>query len=131
MFKRVFIWLLLGNYLLVVGATNVMTAHAVKYTQTYSAEKPYVHAADCQQRFYLQFDCFDKCNDTVLADAPAGHPHDQTGLLLANGLDFHYFTPFYSRNTRLFYVVTHFYSFRNPAVTAGFAAVHYPPPNFI
>ena len=89
MFKSFLVGIMLLNYCLVVVVTNIATVNAVKYTHAYSIVKPYVHAPDCQQRFYLQFDCFDTCNDTEQLNTP--HPPINSYLLLSTiGLDFHF-----------------------------------------
>ena len=89
MFKSFIVGIILFNYFLVVVVTNITTVNAVKYTHAYSAVKPYVHAPDCQQRFYLQFDCFDTCNDTEQLNTP-GIPVNPYLLLSTIGLDFHF-----------------------------------------
>lgn len=129
MFKRVAIYVMLLNYFLVVVVTNITTATAVKYTHAYSAENPYVHAPDCQERFYLQFDCFDKCNDAEQVDIP-DTPVQPYLLLLASGLDFHQITPALENNQPLFYPKNLFSAFSPLAVFPGFVPVPSPPPNF-
>lgn len=57
MLRSVLIWLLLLNYLLVVGAGLVGRPEPRPQRAT-----AYLHSADCQQRHYLQLDCFDHCN---------------------------------------------------------------------
>jgi hypothetical protein len=52
-------WVLLLNYLLVVGAgLRVGRPEA----PAFSAARPYVHSKECQQQHYLQLDCFEQCN---------------------------------------------------------------------
>ncbi|PSR56374.1 hypothetical protein AHMF7605_24185 [Adhaeribacter arboris] len=130
MFKTVTVYCMLVSYFLVVLVTNITTVNAVKYTHTYSAGKPYVHAPDCQQRYYLQFDCFEQCNNPVLSDAP-DTPVNQYFYLLANGPDLHYLVPLVFTNVR--YRVTVKMNFSRPKVflTPGFAAIYCPPPNEI
>ncbi len=129
MFKIVAVYVMLLNYFLVVVVTNITTANAVKYTHSYSAESPYVHAPDCQQRYYLQFDCFDTCNDEKQIDTPVTPLH-QYLLLLASGLDFHQITSGLVNNQHLFYPVILFTSVSHFAAIPGFVAVPCPPPNF-
>ena len=80
-------WLLLLNYLLVVGAGLVVSRPA---PPLFSAAHPYVHSKDCQQHNYLRLDCFEHCNGDqrhATAKLPTG-----TGLhYLAQlkGLDVH------------------------------------------
>ena len=130
MFKTVLVGVLLLNYLLVVVATNITTANAVKYTRAYSAEKPYVHAPDCQQRFYLQFDCFEKCNHPAELNAFDGLPLDTYVFLLAHGLDFHQLVPVGVNDHYSFYSVFFFSPVSPPSVNPGFTTVPSPPPNF-
>ena len=81
-------WLLLLNYLLVVGAGLLVSRPP---EPPCSAAHPYVHSADCQQHNYLRLDCFERCNGdqrTLQRRLPTG-----TGLhYLAQlkGLDVHY-----------------------------------------
>lgn len=52
-------WLLLLNYLLVVGA-GLRVGRPEE--PTFSAARPYVHSKACQQQHYLRLDCFEQCN---------------------------------------------------------------------
>lgn len=52
-------WLLLLNYLLVVGAGLLVSRPP---EPGFSAAHPYVHSKDCQQHNYLRLDCFERCN---------------------------------------------------------------------
>ena len=80
-------WLLLLNYLLVVGAGLLVSRPP---EAPFSAAHPYVHSKDCQRHNYLRLDCFEQCNGaqhTVHHKVPTG-----TGLhYLAQlkGLDVH------------------------------------------
>lgn len=131
MFKSFLVGLLLLNYLLVIVATNITTANAIKYTPAYSAEKPYVHAPDCQQRFYLQMDCFEQCHHPAAVSAFAGLPLDAYIFLLAHGLDFHQITPSVVSYLPASYKVLRFAPVCNPALLAGFTVVPCPPPNLV
>ena len=59
MFRPLLTWLLLLNYLLVVGAGLVVSRPPAP---AFSAAHPYVHSKECQQRNYLRLDCFERCN---------------------------------------------------------------------
>ncbi|TPG66383.1 hypothetical protein [Hymenobacter nivis] len=79
-------FLLLANYLLVVGAGLVASRPEVP---RFSAAHPYVHSKACQQGNYLRLDCFEHCNGAQAAQA---QPPTGTGLhFLAQlkGLDVH------------------------------------------
>lgn len=79
-------FLLLANYLLVVGAGLVVSRPEVP---RFSAAHPYVHSLDCQRHNYLHLDCFERCNG---AQAARATPPTGTGLhFLAQlkGLDVH------------------------------------------
>jgi hypothetical protein len=52
-------WLLLLNYLLVVGAGLLVSRPP---EPLFTAAHPYVHSKDCQQHNYLRLDCFERCN---------------------------------------------------------------------
>jgi hypothetical protein len=127
MMKTLLVGTLLLNYLLVVMATNVPTVNAVKYSHAYSAENPYLHAHDCQTRFYLQFDCLDKCNDTEIAQQTA-HPLAQHALSLVNGLDYHYAIPNYSADQHTSQKTAKNKVIYEVDLTAGFNSVASPPP---
>ncbi|MGI4761580.1 MAG: hypothetical protein ACRYF0_12780 [Janthinobacterium lividum] len=87
MLRALLTWLLLLNYLLVVGAGLLVSRPP---EPLFSAAHPYVHSKDCQQHNYLRLDCFERCNGdqhTVQRQRPTG-----TGLhYLAQlkGLDVH------------------------------------------
>ena len=59
MFRSLLTWLLLLNYLLVVGAGLVASRPA---PPPFSAAHPYVHSKECQRHNYLRLDCFERCN---------------------------------------------------------------------
>ena len=59
MLRPLLTWLLLLNYLLVVGAGLLVSRPP---EPLFSAAHPYVHSADCQQHNYLRLDCFERCN---------------------------------------------------------------------
>ncbi|AMJ66213.1 hypothetical protein [Hymenobacter sp. PAMC 26628] len=87
MLRSLLAFLLLANYLLVVGAGLVASRPEVP---RFSAAHPYVHSLDCQQHNYLRLDCFERCNGEQAA-AKMKWP-DGTGLhFLAQlkGLDAH------------------------------------------
>ena len=80
-------WLLLLNYLLVVGAGLVVSRPP---EPLFTAAHPYVHSKDCQQHNYLRLDCFERCN----GDQSALHRKVPTGtglhyLAQLKGLDVH------------------------------------------
>ncbi len=87
MLRPLLTWLLLLNYLLVVGVGLLVSRPP---EPLFSAVHPYVHSKECQQRNYLRLDCFERCNGDqaeVQRKLPAG-----TGLhYLAQlkGLDVH------------------------------------------
>jgi hypothetical protein len=129
MFKSLLAGVLLLNYLLVIVATNITTANAVKYTQAYRADKPYVHASDCQQRFYLQMDCFETCHDAEVVSAFAGLPLDAYLFLLGHGLDVHQIGLAFVQHLTRFAQVYLFRLIPDPALATGYAVVPCPPPN--
>ena len=59
MLRPLLTWLLLLNYLLVVGAGLLVSRPP---EPLFSAAHPYVHSKDCQQHNYLRLDCFERCN---------------------------------------------------------------------
>lgn len=87
MLRPLLTWLLLLNYLLVVGAGLLVSRPSEPLL---TAAHPYVHSKECQQHNYLRLDCFERCNGgqhEVKAKLPIG-----TGLhYLAQlkGLDVH------------------------------------------
>lgn len=88
MLRSLLIWLLLLNYLLVVGAGLVVSRPP---EPPFSAAHPYVHSPDCQQHNYLRLDCFERCN----GDQRAVHRPVPTGtglhyLAQLKGLDVHF-----------------------------------------
>ncbi len=91
MLRTLLTWLLLLNYLLVVGVGLLVSRPPEPLL---SAAHPYVHSHECQQRNYLRLDCFEHCNGDqheVRCHLPTG-----TGLhYLAQlkGLDVHFPTP--------------------------------------
>jgi hypothetical protein len=90
MLRPLLTWLLLLNYLLVVGAGLVVSRPP---EPPFSAAHPYVHSEDCQQHNYLRLDCFERCN----GDQRALHRPVPTGtglhyLAQLKGLDVHFAT---------------------------------------
>jgi len=59
MLRSLLTWLLLLNYLLVVGAGLLVSRPP---EPLFTAAHPYVHSKDCQQHNYLRLDCFERCN---------------------------------------------------------------------
>jgi hypothetical protein len=88
MLRSVLIWLLQLNYLLVVGAGLVGRPEPVPQRAT-----AYLHSADCQQRYYLQLDCFDHCNGEQYATRKPGASETPLHFLSTlKGLDVHCLT---------------------------------------
>ncbi|RZK21828.1 MAG: hypothetical protein EOO56_10700 [Hymenobacter sp.] len=90
MLRSLLTWLLLLNYLLVVGAGLVVSRPPEPF---FSAAHPYVHRQDCQQHNYLRLDCFERCN----GEQRAAHRAGPTGtglhyLAQLKGLDVHFAT---------------------------------------
>lgn len=129
MLRPLLTWLLLLNYLLVVGAGLLVSRPP---EPLFSAAHPYVHSKDCQQHNYLRLDCFEHCNGdqhTAQRKLPTG-----TGLhYLAQlkGLDVHCAalpaaapaapgTWRLARPLRL--------ALARPPLCAGFGGRDYPPP---
>jgi len=88
MLRPLLTWLLLLNYLLVVGAGLVVSRPP---EPLFSAAHPYAHSAACQQHNYLRLDCFERCN----GDQRAVHQPVPTGtglhyLAQLKGLDVHF-----------------------------------------
>ncbi len=127
MFKSFIVGIILFNYFLVVVITNITTVNAVKYTHAYSAVKPYVHAMDCQQRFYLQFDCFDTCNDTEKLTTPVV-PNNSYLLLFTIGLDFHFAWPGPVTSPTFYLAIQPLLPADNQAPAPGFTSPIDPPP---
>ncbi|MEJ7659031.1 MAG: hypothetical protein WKG07_05085 [Hymenobacter sp.] len=91
MLRTLLTWLLLLNYLLVVGVGLLVSRPPEPY---FSATNPYVHSKECQQHNYLRLDCFEHCN----GDQHAIKPNLPTGtglhyLAQLKGLDVHCPTP--------------------------------------
>jgi hypothetical protein len=91
MLRSLLTWLLLLNYLLVVGAGLSVSRPP---EPSFSAAQPYVHSKDCQQHNYLRLDCFERCN----GDQAAAHRPVPTGtglhyLAQLKGLDVHFAAP--------------------------------------
>ena len=91
MLRPLLTWLLLLNYLLVVGVGLLVSRPPEPY---FSAANPYVHSKDCQQHNYLRLDCFEHCN----GDQAEAHHRLPTGtglhyLAQLKGLDVHCPTP--------------------------------------
>ena len=59
MLRSLLTWLLLLNYLLVVGAGLLVSRPP---EPPFTAAHPYVHSKECQQHNYLRLDCFERCN---------------------------------------------------------------------
>ncbi|MDO7887872.1 hypothetical protein [Hymenobacter cheonanensis] len=88
MLRALLTWLLLLNYLLVVGAGLLVSRPS---EPLFTAAHPYVHSKDCQQHNYLRLDCFERCN----GDQHEVHHKLPTGtglhyLAQLKGLDVHY-----------------------------------------
>jgi hypothetical protein len=88
MLRLLLTWLLLLNYLLVVGAGLVVSRPP---EPLFSAAHPYVHSKECQQHNYLRLDCFERCN----GDQRIAHRAVPTGtglhyLAQLKGLDVHF-----------------------------------------
>lgn len=86
MLRLLLTWLLLLNYLLVVGVGLLVSRPP---EPRYTAAHPYVHSRQCQQQHYLRLDCFEQCN----GDQPKIR-HQPTGtglhyLAQLKGLDVH------------------------------------------
>lgn len=125
-------WLLLLNYLLVVGAGLRIERPGMAAP---SAAHPYVHSATCQQQHYLLVDCFDTCNDdnqsafafTIKVSGEHGsHVQAQT-----KSLEVHFGT--WQPQAVASEWVDHPLPGRwlvpaSPAIAAGFGPSHYPPP---
>ncbi|HEX8349625.1 MAG TPA: hypothetical protein VF598_06675 [Hymenobacter sp.] len=87
MTRLVLVWLLLTNYLLVVGAGLVNRPEQPRY----SAAHPYKHSKECQQHNYLRLDCFGTCNgDQHAVDGKTPREAAQHLLLTAKAVDSHY-----------------------------------------
>jgi hypothetical protein len=128
MLRSLLTWLLLLNYLLVVGAGLLVSRPP---EPRFSAAHPYVHSKDCQQHNYLRLDCFERCNGDqheVRRSLPTG-----TGLhYLAQlkGLDVHdvasrlalLAAPHYWGQPSAYGKAPH------PALRPGLAGRDYPPP---
>ena len=127
-------WLLLLNYLLVVGADLRIERPGVAAP---SIAHPYIHSAACQQQHYLLLDCFEQCNDdnqnpfaffTIKVSSDHGaHFQAQT-----KALEVHFGTdtplgplaaPLRALAPALAYAAT-----GRVHVTAGFGGCDYPPP---
>ena len=91
MLRTLLTWLLLLNYLLVVGVGLLVSRPP---EPLFTAAHPYVHSKECQQRNYLRLDCFERCN----GDQHEVHRKLPTGtglhyLAQLKGLDVHFPTP--------------------------------------
>jgi len=88
--RSLLVFLLLCNYLLVVGAGLVNRPEASRY----SASHPYVHSSSCQQQNYLRLDCFDTCNgdQAHLLRHDKNHETPQHLLSTLKALDLHCLT---------------------------------------
>lgn len=88
MLRTWLVLLLLTHYLLVVGAGLVGRPEPPRQRAA-----SYVHSLDCQQKHYLQLDCFDHCNGEQYARPKPGS-HDTLAHFLSTlkGLDVHCLT---------------------------------------
>ena len=125
MLRTALIWLLLLNYLLVVGAGLVGRPEPAPQRAT-----AYVHSADCQQEHYLQIDCFDHCNGEQYATRKPGASETPLHFLSTlKGMDVHCLT-----TAELTPVLAFFYVAKpqvprlRPAAPAGFGQQLYAPP---
>ncbi|QMU30006.1 hypothetical protein [Adhaeribacter radiodurans] len=130
MFKTLTVYCMLVSYFLVVLVTNITTVNAVKYTQAYNVGEPYVHAPDCQQRYYLQFDCFEQCNNPELSNA-SDIPVNQYLYLLANGPDLHHLVTLVWTDACYLSTVNLDFPPQKVFLTSGFSPIYCPPPNTI
>ncbi len=127
MYKTFTVCMVLLNYLLVVVVTNITTANALKYTPSFTAGKPYVHSPDCQQKNYLQLDCFEACHDTEQVAIPET-PVNPYLFLLANGLDFHQNLPGQFTYGHSFFFRSSTFPHPHFFISPGFTAIFAPPP---
>lgn len=126
MLKNVMIWVSLSCYFLVALATNVMNGQAAKHTILLSSKAHYVHAVDCQARYYLQFDCFDQCNNDSLSETHAEIPQNQAFLLRLIGFDFHYHTVAVFTSANTIATELNFPSSAAPTLHNGFEVQFFP-----
>lgn len=131
MLKNIMIWVSLSCYFLVALATNVMNGQAAKHTILIASKTPYVHAADCQARNYLQFDCFEKCNNDSVSETHAETPQNQAFLFRLIGFDFHYYTLAVITSANPITTELIFPSYAAPTLHNGFGAQFFSPPEFI
>lgn len=125
MLRSCLVFLLLCNYLLVVGAGLVNRPEPPRY----SAAHPYVHQHDCQQNNYLRLDCFSTCNGDQHALSKNAKPLTPQQLLtLAKGIDLHYLVPAVRVVHPQFRFARVFAPALVPAVPAGFSGLLYSPP---
>lgn len=88
MLRSLLTWLLLLNYLLVVGAGLVVSRPP---EPPFSAAHPYVHSHNCQQHNYLRLDCFEHCNgDQRVLHRPLPTGTGLHYLAQLKGLDVHF-----------------------------------------
>jgi hypothetical protein len=128
MLRSWLVLLLLTNYLLVVGAGLVNRPEALRYT----AAHPYVHSAKCQQQYYLQLDCFDRCNgDQQVGQKRTAGENAQHLLSVSKGVDAHCLT---EEATALpaarFLLVKTLASELAQSIPAGVQATVYAPPRW-
>ncbi len=120
-------WLLLLNYLLVVGAGLVVSRPP---EPPFSAAHPYVHSADCQRHNYLRLDCFEQCN----GDQHSVHHKVPTGtglhyLAQLKGLDVHCPAPTVAVASPARWPLTALRpALAHLALPAGLSGRDYPPP---
>ena len=128
MLRPLLTWLLLLNYLLVVGAGLVASRPP---EPLFSAVHPYVHSQDCQQHNYLRLDCFERCN----GDQAELHHRLPTGtglhyLAQLKGLDVHFAAaPVVALATPLRWATARRHLALGPApLSSGVPGQDYPPP---
>ena len=130
MLRPLLTWLLLLNYLLVVGAGLVVSRPP---EPLFSAAHPYVHSTECQQHNYLRLDCFERCN----GDQRAAHRPVPTGtglhyLAQLKGLDVHFLAASRALPTSPAWRGHYGRGYRPgsvPAVRAGFGGMTERPPS--
>ncbi|QKG52942.1 hypothetical protein [Hymenobacter sp. BRD67] len=130
MLRPLLTWLLLLNYLLVVGAGLLVSRPP---EPLFTAAHPYVHSKECQQANYLRLDCFEQCNGdqhAVQRRLPTG-----TGLhYLAQlkGLDVHCVaaSPVVGAISLRWPVAPWRLALSRLLLPAGFGGHDYPPPQY-
>lgn len=114
----------LVNYLAVLLSVNSLWQQPLP-----SAEKPYVHAAHCQENNYLLLDCWDKCNgDKTWQQNSENDPCNNAALLMA-GLDLHFSpAPFALKLVPFFKFSSPSFSSNSTSCFSGFSRRVFPPP---